>query len=167
IINAATVISGISDPNSANNRATIITRLRSRAKCDVDGDGIDEIITGAGPFGGPHVRVFKVSGGAPTELASFYAYDPAFTGGVSVACGDVTGDGIAEVITGAGEGGGPHVRVFGVDAGTVTELASFYAYDPAFGGGVNVAAADTTGDGVAEIITGAGPFGGPQVRVIE
>ena len=47
-----------------------------------------------------------------TELAGFFAYDPAFPGGVFVACGDVTGDGVAEVITGAGPGGGPHVRAF-------------------------------------------------------
>ena len=28
------------------------------------------------------------------ELAAFYAYDPGFHGGVSVAIGDVTGDGM-------------------------------------------------------------------------
>ena len=66
------------------------------------GDGVAEIITGAGPGGGPHVRVFELNGGGLTELASFFAYDPAFPGGVFVAGGDVDGDGIAEVITGAG-----------------------------------------------------------------
>ena len=134
------------------------------AAADLTGDGVAEIITGAGPGGGPHVRAFSLAGGAPTEVASFFAYDPAFTGGVTVAAADLTGDGVAEIITGAGPGGGPHVRVFSLAGGTPTEVASFFAYDPAFTGGVDVAAADLTGDGVAEIITGAGPGGGPHVR---
>ena len=148
------------------------TTRRSRAASsvaagDVTGDGVAEIITGAGPGGGPHVRAFSLAGGVVTEVASFYAYDPAFPGGVSVAAADVTGDGVAEIITGAGPGGGPHVRAFSLAGGVVTEVASFFAYDPAFPGGVTVAAADLTGDGVAEIITGAGPGGGPHVRVFD
>ncbi len=133
---------------------------------DVTGDGVAELITGAGPGGSPHVRVFSLAGGSPTEVASFYAYDPAFAGGISVAAGDVTGDGVAEIITGAGPGGGPHVRAFSLAGGVVTEVASFYAYDPAFAGGVSVAAGDVTGDGVAEFIIGAGPGGGPHVRAL-
>ena len=59
-------------------------------------------------------------------LASFFAYDPAFAGGVRVAAGDLDGDGRVDLITGAGPGGGPHVRVFsGVD---LHELASFFAF---------------------------------------
>ena len=103
---------------------------------DVTGDGVAEIITGAGPGGGPHVRAFSLAGGGVTEVASFFAYDPAFPGGVHVAAGDVTGDGVAEIITGAGPGGGPHVRAFSLAGGTSTEVASFFAYDPAFPGGV-------------------------------
>lgn len=135
---------------------------------DVDGDGVAEIITGAGPGGGPHVRVLSLGGGgALIEWASFYAYNPAFTGGVYVAVGDLDGDGIAEIITGAGPFGGPHVRVFSVGAGgALTERVSFYAYDPAFRGGVHVAAGDMDGDGTLEIVTGAGEGGGPNVRVI-
>ena len=164
ITNTATVLSGVSDPNPANNRATISTRIRIRTTCDVDGDGVDEIVTGAGPGGGPHVRAFRFAAGSVTEIASFYAYDPAFGGGVFVACGDVDGDGLADIITGAGRGGAPHVRAFGLAGGNATELASFYAYNPSFAGGVTVAVADVDGDGLGDIVTGAGPTGGPHVR---
>src|SRR5207249_11523113 len=104
------------------------------AAADVNGDGTDDIITGAGPGGGPHVKVFDGASGA--LLASFFAYDAAFHGGGFVAGGDVDGDGEAEIITGAVPGGGPHVKVF---TGGGAVLASFVAYEAAFGGGVSVA----------------------------
>ena len=188
--NTAT-ISGGGDVNTANNTATDVTTILpatggpgvvtevasffaydvefaggvSVAVGDVTGDGVADLITGAGPGGGPHVRIFSMAGGAPTEVASFFAYDPAFPGGVSVAAGDVTGDGVAEIITGAGPGGGPHVRAFSVAGGIVTEVAGFFAFDPGFPGGVSVATGDVNGDGVAEIIAGAGAGGAPHVRI--
>jgi hypothetical protein len=132
---------------------------------DITGDGVSELITGAGPGGGPHVRVWSVMGGSLSEIGGFFSYNPAFAGGVSVAVGDVTGDGVGDLITGAGPGGGPHVRVWSVVSSSLVEVAGFFAYNPAFAGGVFVAAGDVTGDGVAELITGAGPGGGPHVRV--
>jgi hypothetical protein len=133
---------------------------------DVTGDGVAELVTGAGPGGGPHVRVWSLKGsGPPAEVAGFFAYDSAFAGGVSVAVGDVTGDGVAELVTGAGPGGGPHVRVWSLSGGRITEVAGFFAYDSSFAGGVSVAVGDVTGDGIGELVTGAGPDGLPHVRV--
>src|SRR5206468_2374756 len=109
----------------------------------------------------PRVRVYD----AATKVAkfSFLAYQAGFTGGVRVAVGDVTGDGIPDIITGAGPGGTPHVKVVnGVDGSFVY---SFYAYTSGFTGGVFVAAGDVDGDGLADIITGAGSGGTPHVKV--
>src|SRR5262249_3626014 len=75
------------------------------------------------------------------------------------------GDGMADIIVGAGPGGGPHVKVF--DGATGTEMGGFFAYIPAFKGGVSVSAADFNNDGLVDIVTGAGPGGGPHVKVVE
>jgi hypothetical protein len=131
------------------------------AVADVNRDSVPDVIVGAGPGGGPHVKVFDGSNGA--ELFGYFAYDQGFRGGVSVAGGDVNGDGYADIITGAGPGGGPHVRVFNWRTGS--DLTNFYAYDAAFTGGVGVAAGDFDEDGAAEMVTGAGPGGGPHVRI--
>jgi subtilisin family serine protease len=134
------------------------------ASGDVNGDGIYEIITGAGPGGGPHVRIFDYLGNVKGQ---FFAYDKNFRGGVKVMAANVnnlTGRVKAEIITGAGPGGGPHVRIFDY-LGNVK--GQFFAYDKNFRGGVNVASGDINGDGIYEIITGAGPGGGPHVRIFK
>ncbi len=130
---------------------------------DVNRDGIGDIITGAGAGGGPHVRAFDAKTGR--VLSEFFAFEPAFRGGVFVAAGDLNRDGIDDVIVGAGSTGGP--RVIAWDPATGGQLVNFFPFEPGFRGGVRVAAADTTGDGVDEIVTAAGPTGGPRVRVFD
>ncbi|MFL5338819.1 MAG: PQQ-dependent sugar dehydrogenase [Gemmataceae bacterium] len=127
---------------------------------DVTGDGVPDIITAAGPGGGPHVKVFD--GVTLNQVRSFFAFDSGFQGGVTVAVGDVDHDGRADIIVGAGAGGGPHVTVF--SGATGGQIRSFFAYAPTFTGGVNVAAGDLDGDAFADIVTGAGAGGGPHVR---
>jgi len=133
------------------------------AVADVTGDGIQDIICAAGPGGGPQVVV--VDGRTFGPVLSFYAFTPTFTGGVFVAVGDVNADGRAEIITGAGAGGGPQVTIF--DGLTGTVVNSFFAFNPTFTGGVTVAAGDVNADGRAEVIAGAGAGGGPQVTVYD
>ena len=45
------------------------------------------------------------------------AYDPSFSGGVSLATADVNFDGVDDIITGAGVGGAPHIREFNAQTG--------------------------------------------------
>ncbi|HVT76669.1 MAG TPA: Calx-beta domain-containing protein [Acidimicrobiales bacterium] len=142
------------------------------ARGDVTGDGVDEIITGAGPGGGPHVIVWKVNGQTLTPVdGGFFAYSADWHGGVTVATGDVNGDGKDEIITGPGAGGGPDVEVTtGTKGEGRTRLFGFMAYidpnaQPNWNGGVNVAAGDVDGDGKAEIAVVPWSGGGPHLRL--
>ena len=117
---------------------------------DVTGDGKADIITGSGVGVSPHVVVFDSA--TAQALYSFYAYLPQFLGGVNVGAGDVDGDGKADILTGAGPGGDPHVKVFsGADG---SQKQSFDAFATSFNGGVSVASADLNQDGKADIIAG-------------
>lgn len=109
----------------------------------------------------PEVTIMRTTG---TVLRKFGVYPPVFRGGVNVVSGDVDGDRISEIVTGAGRGGGPQVRVFRSDGSVIS---SFFAYDKMFRGGVNVALGDLDGDGRAEIVTGSGYGGSPQVRIFD
>ena len=62
------------------------------------------LIVGAGATGAPRVIVYDLRTGA--MILSFYAYDSSVTGGVNVAVGDVDGDHIGDIVTGAGGGVG-------------------------------------------------------------
>ena len=121
--------------------------------------------TGAGAGGGPAVNVY--SGIDNTVLASFFAFEEDFTGGVQTAVADVNNDGISDVIVGAGAGGGPRVIVYDGATNFTTQLFDFFAFSTEFSGGVDVAGGDFNADGFADIVVGAGPGGGPQVSIFD
>ena len=74
-----------------------------------------------------------------------------------------------------GDSGGPRVRVFhdlaaglvGNPPGGAGQSSDFFAYDPNFRGGVRVAVADLTGDGVPDVVTAPGKGMAPLVRVFD
>lgn len=137
-----------------------LSSVGSLAIGDLGTDGTSEILVATG-YGTPTEIVALRKDGS--RIGSFVPYDPAFTGGASVALCDLDGDGLTEIIAGAGFGGGPHVRVFSHD-GSPTGT-QFFAYDEAFRGGVSIVCADITDDGVPDIITVPGPTGGPHIKV--
>ena len=108
--------------------------------------------------GGPNgtLRVLDTRKG--NAVAKDFQPFAGFTGPVSGAFGDVTGDLVKDLAVAAGKGGGPRVTVFDGKTGAV--VRDFFAYDQGFTGGVSVALADVNGDGTDDIVTAAGAGGG-------
>jgi subtilisin family serine protease len=182
------------------------------ASGDINGDGIKEIITAAGVGGGPQIRIFDGQGNLKNQ---FFAFDKKFYGGIEIATGDITGDGIAEIIAvpkgsmeplvkifnfkgemvglfladkktmkrglhvsasdvnsdgrseiiiGASNSNEPYIKIFDKDGKLLSE---FLAFAKTFRGGVWVASGDVDGDGIGDVVVGAGIGGGPQVRVLD
>jgi len=126
------------------------------ASGDIDGDGIDEIIVGAGNVtGSARVAVFR-SDGTKLPNADFVALNT--LNGAKVAAGDLDGDGVAEIIVGSGPGKANNglVRVFKYINGAIVDTG-VYARLFTTKYGVNLAAGDVDGDGIDELIVAPGP----------
>jgi subtilisin family serine protease len=104
------------------------------ASGDLDGDGDDEIVTGTDNGGGPQVQIFDGEG---AWLGTFFAYDSAFRGGVRLSVGNLSDWPGASIITAAGPGGGPHIRVYN---GYADLIGTFFSDDENDRGGINSAA---------------------------
>jgi hypothetical protein len=134
------------------------------ATADVNGDGIPDVIVGTGP--GVPTLVRLLDGVTRTELFSVHPFEPAFTGGVFVAAGDLTGDGTPDLIVTPDEGGGPRVQVY--DGKTFAKVADFFGIDdPSFRGGARAAVGDLAGDGYGDVVVAAGFGGGPRVSIFD
>ena len=133
------------------------------ASGDIDGNGRDEIITGAGPGEEPHLRVFDMNGNLIWET---FVFDQDFKGGIDVTAGDVNGDGKDEIIISQLSNGQAWVKIYQVNE-QKTVLANFLAFASNFKGGCHIASGDIDGDGKDEIIAGAGSSGRPQIRIFD
>lgn len=113
-----------------------------------------EIVVGAGPGAPPEIRTLTMAG--RSTGTRFLAYDAQFRGGVHVAAGDVDGDGSDDLVTGAGPGGTPEVRVFSRqltrESSPWVLQSQFLAFSSERRGGVDVAVADLDGNGIGEIL---------------
>ncbi len=130
------------------------------ATCDIDGDGVDEIVTIRGPGAEASVVIHGWDG---VRRGSFVAYEVEWRGGGFIGCGDVDGDGVGEIVTGADVGGGPVVRVFEAN-GTV--ISTFLIAERTNASGVRVATVDVDGPGgQPALLALAGGPGDPWVKV--
>jgi len=137
---------------------------------DFDGDGNDELVTGAGTGGGPHIIIWDMNpdGTVGGVRDSFLAFPPAFFGGVFVAAGDLNNDTRDELVISTDAGIATQVRIYSdlnrdgrVSDSLVDQLSPFGT----FGGGARIALGNTNSSAGDELIVAAGPGGGPHVKI--
>jgi hypothetical protein len=141
---------------------------------DFEGNGHFDFVVTADQGGGPRVSIFSVVNGQPVLKANFVTLDPDFRGGARAAAGDINGDGVPDLAISAGYAGGPRVEVldgrklFTTDGLNPADklIGDFFAFDQGLRNGAYVSIGDVNGDGLGDLILGAGPGGGPEVRVL-
>lgn len=151
---------------------------------DLNGDGIDEIITSPGRGRAPEVRVFSLQGESLPQYSTL-AYASGMINGIQIGVGDVNGDGRKDLVT-VPSRGASEVRVF-LNGGDVPkpfagQPRSFLAFPSSFIGGAVLAVHDVgatqggvyyptdgeeNSDGRAEIIVGSGAGIRATVRTFE
>ena len=159
---------------------------------DVDGNGDQEVLVASGPGRRSEIRVFDiVTTAGTTRLVELHAYrtfpfDANYTGGITVACGDIDGNGRDDIVTSMSRGQGVVKAFLSVapraPANDPIQNAPCLSITPAaagFDGGSAVAVGDfgtfvagtqqTPGvpDGKVEIVVASGVDAAPKVQVYD
>jgi hypothetical protein len=146
---------------------------------DINGDGSEDLVVGAGFGGGPRVAIYNgatllIPNVQPAKLIpDFFAFEPGLRDGVFVAVGDLNGDGFQDPIFGGGPGGGPRVTAYNglaIAQGFVPNfggpyLINFFAFDPSQRGGVRVTVKNIDGDTFGDLVVGSGDNIVPQTVI--
>ncbi len=139
---------------------------------DVTGDGVNDIVVSPSR-GAAEVRVFENAGSGDSFVLydSFLAYPSSFIGGATIAVGDLSSDGRADIVTSTGAGSLVNVKVFDATrlrtANRAVPIRDFMAFDASVRGGASIAIGNVLGDATADIVLGAGQAGGSRVQVFD
>lgn len=126
---------------------------------DFNGDGQMEIAVAPQGAYQSEVRIYRLDG---KLLNKFLAFENKYTGGVNLASADVDGNGLEELVIAPAGSRRPEIKIMNKNFKLRT---SWLAYPANFTGGVNISAADLTGDGKAEIVTAPAAGSGAQIKI--
>ncbi len=152
-------------PIDADGANVAVGELRNGPELD---DDFEEIVV-APASGLPVVRVLAANG---TTLQEWIAYSEDIADGVSVAVGDLDGNGKLEIVTAPASGIG-WIKAFDGSDGTPYvpvgsgSPVSFFAFDLSFEGGAKLALADVDLDDAAEILVVPATGMPTEVRAFE
>jgi uncharacterized delta-60 repeat protein len=142
---------------------------------DLNGDGVTDPVV----IDGSRLAVVDGKSLADPTAGSFLVplfspFEDGFQGKLNVAAGDLTGDGISDLVIAADSGGGPVVVVYdgaklaaGADPAAAQIVRFLGIDDPAFRGGARVALGDLNHDGTPDLVIAAGIGGGPRMAVYD
>ena len=111
----------------------------------------------------PWVKIINPTTGG--LIRQFLAYEATFRGSVRVATGDLTGDGVAEIVVAPGRGRVGEIRVFTQQGVELTRYRTL-PFGATWVGGVEVAVGDVNRDGTNDIIAGQATGAG-RVKVFQ
>lgn len=128
---------------------------------DVDGDGMEDIITSPGVTGGPHIKVFSPDA---TLKHEFFAADRFFTDGLTVRAENIDADASIELITASASGSNDTVRTFEYNPVTKSFVRqSEFRSGIASTDGYRLGISDTEGDGILDLTIAAKRADSPLV----
>jgi len=140
-----------------------IARGYNIAAGDINNDGKDEIILASVRRDDGNLLIYDNEGNLINQITPYYE---GFSGGVSVAVGDVDGDGKEEMVIGAGPGGSSQVRILDLNGQEILG-PGFFAFGVNNYRGISVATADIDGDGKDEIVVGSGYGQKAEVKIFD
>lgn len=128
------------------------------ATADINGDGVDEIVTAAGLTGGPHIRLFHHDGSVVSE---FFAFDIMDRAGTTVTRVDEDHDGRDELVVARYGHGAPEARTVSFDLNLMPQLGDSFPLYSNYEFGVTLFPVNDDVFGVAP-----NGHGGPHVRMV-
>ena len=134
---------------------------------DFTGDGITDAAVAAWRGGEPRVKIYN--GATGTLFRTLRPFGSSYSGGFELSAGDLDGDGRADLFVGRADGA---TQVLVYDVISTALLNTFDAFPEGIPsdetGGVHIAAADVTGDGLADLLVSPGGLSArPLVRVLD